>query len=336
MIPRTGNIYEQQQTNDLLTALFAGIFILYYLILGYGTDVFVLKNDPLGIVYPASDEIPYATLIAFILAGAYTAYSFYRGDDLVLKSVKKIDRIWWDDESNRLLIDVIKEMSIASGVPMPSVYLVHDDDPNAFSTGRDPEHASIGVTTGLLQKLDREELQAVMAHEMAHIRNHDIRLMTLMATLMGGSVLLTAYTEARWLESMSFLRRVTLIGGATVFFIVWVGMVVFTPLITFMLELLISHEREYQADATAAELTRNPEAVVKALEKLDSMGGPTWSINSAMGHLCVISPMGKYMNMAEQTIRDRILHYYTHPPMEKRIQAIKAMAFAHQAQGESQ
>jgi len=128
---------------------------------------------------------------------------------------------------------------------------------------------------------------------------------------------------------MSFFGRALFIGEVTVFFLVWVGMVLFTPLMMFMLKLLISHERVYQADVTAAELTRNPEAVIRALEKLDLFAGPTWSINSAIGHLCVINPMGKHMNMAEQTFRDRILHYSTHPSMQKRIEAMKAMAYIH-------
>ncbi len=327
MISRDGNIYEQQRKNNSLTALLVVMFILYYLVLGYGTDAILLKNDPLGLIHPSTDAIPYATVIALLLSGTYTLYCLLRGDELILKHIKKIDRIWWDDQSYRQLIDITNEMSIAAGVPMPSVYVVHDYDPNAFSTGRDPQHASIGVTTGLLEKLDRGELQAVIAHEIARIRDHDIRLMTLVATLLRGGVLLSSYTEARWLESMSFFGRVLFIGGVTVFFLVWVGMVLLTPLMMFMLRLLVSHERIYQADATAAELTRNPGAVLSALEKLDVFAGPTWSINAAAGQLCVISPMGKYMNMAEQTFRDRIMYHSTHPPMQKRIEAMKAMAY---------
>ena len=130
MNSRAGNIYEQQRKNNSLTALLAAIFILYYLALGYGTDVILLKNDPFGLIHPATGSIPYATVIALLLSGTYTLYCFLRGDELVLCHIKKIDRIWWDDQSYHELINVINEMSIAAGVPMPSVYIVHDYDPN--------------------------------------------------------------------------------------------------------------------------------------------------------------------------------------------------------------
>ncbi len=326
----TGNIYEQQRANHLLTALLVSIFILYYLLLGYGTDIFLLKNDSLGLIYPATGKIPRATILALFLSGVYTVFVFFRGDNLVLNSVNKMERVWWDDRSYRELIDVVREMSIAAGVSMPSIYIVSDYDPNAFSVGRDPKNASIGVTSGLLQKLDRDELQAVIAHEMAHIRNHDIRLMTLVATLMGGSMLLFAYIQVRWLQSLGFLRRIVFIGGVTAFFLVWVGMVVLAPLVSRLLTLLISHEREYQADATAAEMTRNPVGLLRALEKLDFFAGPTWSISPAIGHLCVVSPMGKYIQAEGQSLFQR-LYFKTHPPMIKRIVAMRAMGYIREA-----
>lgn len=343
MIPRTGNIYEQQQKNDWLTTLLVAIFIFYYLIIGYGTDVFMFKNDLLGLVYPASDSLPYATIVALVLAWGYVIYVYYRGDDLVLNSVSMdrvwnydempngqiIERIWHDDQRNRYILDIVHEITIAAGVPMPAIYIVYDIDPNAFSTGRDPWHASIAITSGLLKKLNREELQAVIAHEMAHIRNYDIRLMMFLAALIGSSTLLSAYVGGRWLQSMGMFRRLFLIGRVAVFFSIWAGMMVLAPLVSWMLTILISHEREYQADATAAELTRNPGSMLSALKKLDVWAGQTRSINASIGHLCVIDPMGKYMQMGEQTITQRIL-FNTHPPMEKRITAMEAMAYVHE------
>jgi heat shock protein HtpX len=326
-----GNMYDQQKTNRRLTALLVSIFILYYLALGYGTDVFLLDNDPLGLIRHTHSGIPYATVFALLLSVLYTMYCLFRGEELVLHSVKKIDRIWWDDPINRELINVVQEMSLAAGVPMPSVYLVNDYDPNAFSTGWDAKHASIGVTTGLLEKLSREELQGVVAHEMAHIRNDDIRLMTLMATLMGANLVLFAYAHGRWIQSAGVLRKFVELGRSTVFFPIWLGMMVLAPIISRVLTLLIAHEREYQADATAAQLTRNPAALVRALEKLDVFAGPTWSISPGIGHLCVVSPMGKYIQVDSQGDFQR-LHFKTHPPLEKRIDAMKEMGYMKGAQ----
>ena len=340
MIQHTGNIYQQQDKNDRITLFLITIFVFYYLIIGYGTDVFLFHNDLYGIFYPSAGEPPYATLLAFLLAGAYVVLAFFRGDDLILKSVsrnrvwdfeempheKLIERIPRDDAANKPLLNIVHEMSLAAGMPMPAVYIVYDPDPNAFSTGRDPSHASIAVTSGLLKKLDRDEVQAVVAHEMAHIRNYDIRLMMLMTTLIGGVSLLSAYTLFRWIESMGMFRKAFVIGRAAIFFPIWIGMAVFGFLISWSLTLVVSHEREYQADATAAELTRNPEAVIKALDKLEFAAGPTRAINPSICHLCIINPMGKYIQIEEQSFFQRAL-FDSHPPTAKRIAALKAMGY---------
>ncbi|MBI3189458.1 MAG: M48 family metalloprotease [Ignavibacteriales bacterium] len=346
MIKRIGNIYEQQEKNDWLTVLLVVIFILYYLIIGYGTDVFMFGNDLFGLVHPASEKPPYATIVALLFSGAYVIYVLYRGDNIILKSVsmarvwnydemmggKIIENIERDDAANKPIVNLVHEMSLAAGVTMPAIYIVYDTDPNAFSTGRDPWHASIALTTGLLKKLNRAELQAVIAHEMAHIRNYDTRLMMLMATLIGGSTLLSAYAGGRWIQSIGMVRKVLLIGRATVFFPLWVGMVVIAPLVSWFMTILVSHTREYQADATAAELTRNPRAMLSALEKLEMFSGATRSINSSICHLCVIDPMGKYMQIEDESIFQGAL-FDTHPPMEKRLAALKEMAFLYQATG---
>lgn len=338
MAAHVGNFLVQQRQNTRMTTVLVVIFFSYWLLIGYGTDVFVFRNDMFGFVYPPSDELPYAMIITFLLSLAYTIFSYYRGDQLVIGSIDPrrclwlegsaifttTQRIWRDDANYKTLVDAIHQMSIAAGVPMPSIYLVPDPDPNAMATGRDQWNASIVVTTGLLDKLQPDELRAVIAHEMAHIRNHDIRLMMLLSTLMGAGALLSANAAFRMVEgSLSVLRRSVMIG---IFFWIWLGMTVFAPIISWAFTLLISHEREYQADATAAQLTRDPASMLRALERIDRYAGPTRSINPAVGHMCITSPLSKYMQMDEETLRQRV-QFNTHPPMEKRISAMKEMAF---------
>ncbi len=346
MVLRRGNIYEQQQKNEWLTVFLVTGFISYYLLIGYGTDVFMFGNDLFGLIYPASEKPPYATIIAFLLSWAYVAYVFYRGDDIILNSVS-MDRVWnydemtngeiigrisLDDPVNKPIVNLVREMSLASGLPMPAIHIVYDTDPNAFSTGRDPWHASIAITTGLLKKLNRAEQQAVIAHEMAHIKNYDTRLMMLIATLIGGSSLLSMYAGGGLARSTGMFQRLLFIGRIPVFIPLWVGMVVLAPLVSWMLTIIISHTREYQADATAAELTRNPKAMFSALEKLDTASGSTRSINPSICHLCVINPLGKYLQIEDQALSKRAL-FNTHPPIENRLAALKDMAFVYQSTG---
>jgi heat shock protein HtpX len=346
MILRRGNIYEQQQKNEWLTVFLVTGFICYYLLIGYGTDVFMFKNDLFGLIYPASEKPPYATIVALLLSGAYVMYVFYRGDDIILNSVS-MDRVWnlgemndgeiierieLNDPVKKPLINLVREMSLASGLPMPAVHIVYDIDPNAFSTGRDPFHASIAVTTGLLKKLNRAEQQAVIAHEMAHIKNYDTRLMMLMATLIGGSSLLSIYASGGLSRTTGMFQRALFIGRLPMFFPLWIGMIVLAPLVSWIITIVVSHTREYQADATAAELTRNPKAMLTALEKLEAAAGSTRSINASICHLCVINPLGKYLQIEDQSFTQRAL-FDTHPPTEKRLAVLKEMAFIYQATG---
>lgn len=324
VLKHAGNFYEQGRTNNRLTALLVLVFLLYNLLLGYSLDVLFLKNDPLGLFRPASGRVPAAMLIALIVAATYTLYCFFRGEDLVLKSIKEgsasygddtpgLVRVWHDDTEHRQLVNVVGEIAIAAGIPMPSIYIVNDIDPNAFATGRDPRHASLAVTQGLLLKMDREELQAVVAHSMARIRNYDSRLMTLVATLSMGSILLVAWSGFRSLGKVLLLP-------------LWLGLALFTALSVRALTLLIADERIYQADVTAVELTRNPAGVIRAMEELDFYTGATQSISPAIGHLCVMGPSGEYRRMDNAGFGYRFA-VRAHPPMSKRIEALKEMAY---------
>jgi heat shock protein HtpX len=221
-------------------------------------------------------------------------------------------------------------MAIAAGIPRPKAYVIADTDPNAFATGRDADHASIAVTDGLLRSLNREELQGVVAHEMGHIRNLDIRLMTVVAALVGAMVLIADWTmrSVRWGggRSRSSSRSSKSSGAAgAIFFVVWIIAIMLAPLIGQLLALAVSRQREYLADATGAELTRNPLGLASALEKIEDAVEPTPSIKRGTAHLCIADPLGRAVSGREGAWADL---WATHPPMLKRIAALRAMALA--------
>jgi heat shock protein HtpX len=227
------------------------------------------------------------------------------------------------------LDDVVDEMAIAAGVPRPKVYVVPDADPNAFATGRGPGYASIAVTQGLLDTLDREELQGVVAHEMSHIRNLDVRVMTIVAALVGAVALLADWARRgmMWGGVSSRRDRDDRGGGGVagiVLFVVWLVAITVAPLLAQALAMMVSRRREYLADASGAELTRNPMGLARALEKIESAAAPTESINRGTAHLCIADPLGRTINLKEGFWSNL---FASHPPMSARIAALKAMGF---------
>jgi Zn-dependent protease with chaperone function len=210
------------------------------------------------------------------------------------------------DEASKLKVrqlrNVVDEMSIAAGLPPPAVYVVPDQDPNAFATGRGPGHASIAVTRGLLETLDREELQGVVAHEMSHIRNLDVRLMTVVAALTGAVALLADWARRgmMWGRRPAERRRSSRRRGlASLFFAVWIVAILLAPIVARMLATMVSRRREYLADATGAELTRNPLGLARALEKLEEAVEPTRAIKQGSAHLCIADPLGRQINLKD-------------------------------------
>src|SRR5262249_5371768 len=229
----------------------------------------------------------------------------------------------------RLLENVVEEMTIAAGLPRPKIYIIPDSDPNAFATGKGPEKSSIAVTAGLLKTLNREELQAVISHEMSHVKNYDIRAMTGVAALVG-SVLLLSDWGRRGLWWGGGRRRDSDEGGgggglfALIFFVVWVVSLIFAPLIAQLVAMAVSREREYLADASGAELTRNPLALASALEKISAATAPTESIKQGVAHLCIEDPRGRPINDGEGGWAKL---FSTHPPISRRIALLKEMAY---------
>ncbi|MDD5088253.1 MAG: M48 family metallopeptidase [bacterium] len=226
-----------------------------------------------------------------------------------------------DPALDQVVINVVDEMRIAAGLPMPEVYVIDTDALNAFATGRDPAHAAIAVTSGLVKKLNREELQGVVGHEMSHIRTFDIRYMMLAAALVGAVVLLAdGMLRGRFLFG-GRRGRGGGGGGNALFAILALALAILAPLFASLLQMAISRKREYMADAGAVELTRNPLAMASALEKIDHhlIADPLPGANRGTQHLYIANPLHRYKWNASALMS-------THPPMEDRIARLRAMA----------
>jgi heat shock protein HtpX len=317
MADRPLNIYEQQAANKLNTMLVMVAFILFLAFLGFGFDVLFL-----GAAFPI------ATLIALMIGCGSAYWSLQSGAQAVLSS-SSAQPVPDNDPRYQTLRNVVDEMAIASGLPRPKLFIIPDPDPNAFATGKDPEHACVAVTEGLLQKLNREELQAVIAHEMSHVRNYDIRMMTVVAALVGAVMLLSEFGLRSGGMGVGRRRGSSSRGGGgggAILLIFWLVAMILAPLISQILALAVSRQREYLADASGAELTRNPAALASALEKIDGAVEPTRSIKKGTAHLCIADPLGRNINAKEGFFAEL---FGTHPPIRKRITLLKAMAYQH-------
>jgi heat shock protein HtpX len=231
------------------------------------------------------------------------------------------------DPDEQQFLNIVTEMSLASGLPKPQAYIVPDMDLNAYATGFSPEKSYIAVTQGLVKELNREELQAVVAHEMSHIRNYDIRLMTIVSALMGAIVLLRDFTARRMFWGRGRSRSSSSRGGGPIMiaiFVLWIIAMIFAPFFTRLLAMAISRKREYLADASAAELTRNPQGLISALEKIRGAIMPTKAINNGVAHMCITDPRGSLIEEKLGMTADLMA---SHPPMEKRILALKVMSY---------
>jgi heat shock protein HtpX len=221
-------------------------------------------------------------------------------------------------EDAPVLFNVVEEMAIAGGLPMPKIYIIEDSAPNAFATGRDPEHASVAVTSGLLEKLDRDELQGVVAHEMAHVGNLDIRYAMLVGILVGTTVLISDFfLRGLWFGGSGRRRE----GGGQaqlVMMIVAIVLAILAPFFARLIQLSISRQREYLADATAVQFTRNPKGLADALQKISSDSEVLEAANRATAHLYIVNPIKKFEERAKGL-------FSTHPPVEERIQILRSL-----------
>jgi heat shock protein HtpX len=314
------NLYDQQRRNLANTRWFIAGFVVLLALMGIGAD---------GLLYAGglSPGIPFATLGALCMGGFSAWWSLHEGDKAVIESTRAVP-LDPSDPKQRMLENVVEEMAIAGGVPKPAIYIVPDSDPNAFATGSGPERASIAVTRGLLDTLNREELQGVVSHELSHVRNYDVRLMTVVAAL-AGAVLLLADWSRRGLwwgggRGRSSNDRGGGGGLGILFAALWVVSIVLAPIIAQVVSLAVSRQREYLADASGAELTRNPLALASALEKIAAAVAPTPSIKQGIAHLCIEDPRGGAPD-AQQGFFAGL--FSTHPPVARRIALLRQMAY---------
>lgn len=259
-----------------------------------------------------------AGIIVLIFAGLFVTISFYSASSMAL-GIAQAREIKKDEEPQ--LYSIVENLCIGSGLPIPKIYIINDSAPNAFATGRDPQHAAIAVTSGLLQKLDKLELEGVIAHELSHIRNYDIRLMTLVVVLVGLLALLADFMlRYTWFGSgarPSNRGRGEGVAGAIILVLALVAAIL-APIAAQLIQLAISRKREYLADASGALLTRYPEGLARALEKISADKEPLEVANKATAHLYIANPLKGHESWANNL-------FSTHPPVEERIRRLRAM-----------
>ncbi len=259
-------------------------------------------------------------LMAVLVAGVITVVSYFGGDGLMLAAsgAKQVS-----PQDAPQLMNVVNELSLAANIPPPKVYVINDTAPNAFATGRDPKHASVAITTGLLQKLDREELQGVMAHELAHVRNLDIRFTLLVGALVGSIVLLADFfLRFSFYGGMSGRSRGRDSGGggaAAILLVVGLVLAIVAPFFARLVQLAVNREREYLADASSVELTRNPYGLQRALAKIAGDPEVLEVANRATQHLYIVNPIKRFEERSKGLMS-------THPPVVERINRLRALS----------
>ncbi len=311
-------MWEQIRSNRIRSAILVTGMALILLLLGFFIGL-ALGSWIVGLI------------IALIIWGIMTLVAFFQGDSILL-SMARAKKI--SPADNQRLYDVVEEMKIASGLEkMPDVYIIEDPALNAFATGRDPNHSAIAITSGLLQIFNRDELQGVIGHEMSHIKNRDVRLMSLLTVLLGTIVILAWYA---WMfaflgaanagrgQSSSRNRRGGSGGGGgngiqIVVALIALLLAILAPIFAQLIYFAVSRKREYLADASSALYTRYPEGLASALEKLAHSETPLKSANKATAPMYIINPFkNKGMSMNSLTS--------THPPIADRIRILRSMA----------
>ncbi len=250
-------------------------------------------------------------VIALLYGIGSALVGYYSGDKIALwtSGAQPISK-----EENPYLVRMVENLAITSGLPMPKVYVIPDDDINAFATGRDPQHASLAVTQGAISKLENEELEGVIAHELSHIGNYDIRYMTLVIVLVGTVMVLSdMFWRVRFLGRGGNNRNN---GAGGVILLIGVALLILSPLFAELIRLAVSRKREYLADASGALLTRYPEGLARALEKIAREGARIERATRSTAHLYFANPLSSGASSL----------FSTHPPIEKRIDALRKMA----------
>lgn len=272
-----------------------------------------LLGTVLGLIW---NNIYLGLVVALIISIFYLVFAYYSGGDMILKmsGARSVTK-----KEQPHLYHTLEGLAIAAGIPVPKAYVIEDSALNAFATGRDPDHASVTVTTGLLKVMNRQELEGVIAHELSHIKNYDIRFMMLATVLVGLTTLLSDFI----LRSMWYGggRRRSEKGGGAQLAIIAIGLLfaILAPLVGQLIKLAISRQREFLADANAAVLTRYPPALASALEKIKKDPDPLVDkANKATAHLFISTPFRNSKGFVTNL-------FSTHPPIDERVERLRAM-----------
>jgi heat shock protein HtpX len=254
---------------------------------------------------------------AVVIATVMSLSAYYNGAKMVL-AISRARRIEKKDYPQ--LFNVVDELAIAGGMPVPVIYVIDDSAPNAFATGRDPEHAAVAITTGLLEKLNRDELQGVMAHELSHVGNRDILFATMVGIMVGSIALIADFflRSMIWGGGRRRSRSGNRGGGGAILVVIGLVFALLAPLFARLLQLAVSRQREYLADASAAKLTRYPEGLASALEKIAGDREVLEVANRATQHLYIVNPIKPFEKRAKSL-------FSTHPPVEERVARLRAM-----------
>lgn len=298
------NVYQNISSNKRDTVFIVVFFIAVVTAIGWFVGKYFVEGGGLSTVG-----------IALLVSGLSGIFSYYNSDKLVL-AVSNAKKVEYEDAPE--VHNLVDNMAIASGIPKPKVYIINDSSMNAFATGRDPEHGVICLTTGIIERLEKRELEGVIAHEMSHIGNFDTRLMSIVSILVGSLSLL-----ADWFTRGMFFRRGKRSGNQSsasgLIFLIGILLLLISPLIATLIKLAISRKREFLADASAALTTRYPAGLASALRKIGSDSEILEVANSATAHLFISDPVrGK--------ISSSISNFFnTHPPIEERVRRLEAM-----------
>ncbi len=335
------NLFAQQDANRRRSRWVVTLFMAFFFWLGFGADLLLwMASERPDAALAWTPRVPLLGIALTLIAAGMVIFVRRNGAERVLWSAGAWQLLHPEGEDQVRYVNVVEEMVIAASLPMPTLWIIEDPDPNAFATGLTPERSHVAVTTGLLRTLDRDELQGVIAHELGHIKSLDTQLMTLLAALVG-AVLLMRDGIGRMLRSgLRFGSRGG--GGAgrssgrggkgagpvlIVLGVIWVLSWMLAPLVLQLLSMWVSRQREYLADAMAAQFTRNPLALASALSKVHQAHTPTTSIKAGVAHLCITDPLGRRLDEREGAFADL---FATHPPMAVRISRLRAMGFQQQ------
>jgi heat shock protein HtpX len=295
-------LYTLQSTNTRKTWLLMSVFFIVIMMLGWAASWYF--NSP-------------ALLYGFVAFSLFMNFFSYWFSDKIVLSMSGAHEISHD--THRDLWNVVENLCITAGLPMPKVYIMDDPAPNAFATGRNKEHAAVAVTSGLLNMMDRNELEGVIAHELSHIGNKDILLQTVVVVLVGFVTLLADFFIRSTFWSGG--RRDRDDNGGVIILVIGIALSILAPIFAHLIQLAISRKREFLADASGALLTRYPEGLASALEKISGYSGAMQTANRATAHMFIANPFGPSGFKGKAATL-----FMTHPPVEQRIKALRDMA----------